>query len=442
MATTDLPNKPQAHSKPPHGYDDHQHQHHHRRPSQDMPTPPSSFTNSLNSNTVLTEITEDEKDNESIMFTVAEPAFSPPPAMAPPSSWRQHFRRQSLTANCPNDCQQPLTVFAKLTIQPGNERDFEQWYKDITKIQNDHWPGYMSSELLKPMAHSNDYISIFRYDNYAHLEAWMMSTQRHEMLQRAKAFSKEPPLLSFHSLEYWFVPPTTTNSSGGDDNTETMNNNNDEENADPTEASSGEQQPAAAQQQQQPAGPPRPPAKYKMVIVTALVIWAMNQWTGKVLVLIFGVGTLPKPLLQFLTTLLTVIAAAYVALPVSTALLGFWLFPAQPYLTTVRNGFISLPWPVPKLITSMESYYYTTFITKRDAAADAKRKEEEEQENNNNNSSDDEDEAVTEHGGNSSRSKVPKTEVEHGGGGDNDDDEPKRGISENQINAESNGDMV
>jgi antibiotic biosynthesis monooxygenase (ABM) superfamily enzyme len=431
---TNLPNKPQAHSGPDddRSHDQHQHhQHQHRRPSH-----PSSFTNSFNSNTVLTEITEDEKDNESIMFAVAEPAFSPaipPPATpAPRSSWKKHFRRQSLTANCPKDCQQPLTVFAKFAIQPGNERDFEQWYKDITKIQNDHWPGYLSSELLKPMAHSNDYIAIFRYDNYAHLEAWMMSTQRHEMLQRAKAFSKEPPLLSFHSLEYWFVPPPPTITSGGDDKPETMNNkNNDEENADPTEASTGDQPSPAAQP---PAAPPRPPPKYKMVIVTALVIWAMNQWTGKVLVLIFGKGTLPKPLLQFLTTLLTVMSAFYVALPVATALVGFWLFPAQPYLTTVRNGFMSLPWPVPKLITSMESYYYTTIIAKRDAAADAKRKGEE-QENNN---SSDEDEAATERGG---RSKVRKTEVEDGGG-DDDDDEPKNGNSENQINAESHGDVV
>jgi antibiotic biosynthesis monooxygenase (ABM) superfamily enzyme len=263
-----------------------------------------------------------------------------------PSSWRRLSLSslRNITSNCPHDAQQPLTVFAKLVIQPNYEQDFEQWYHDIARIQRDNWPGYLSSELLKPIAHSNEYISIFRYDSYEHLEAWMTSSQRHEMISRAKAFSQAPPLLTFHSLEYWFVPPTTSappviavNGSGGGGDESLLD-----------EIMSTE----PSQQQQQPRL--LPPPKYKMVVITFLVIWAMNQWTGKVIVLVVGKGTLPKPALQACTTFLTVLVTAYVALPVATAVSGFWLFPYQPYQTSLRNGFMSLPWPVPRILREVD----------------------------------------------------------------------------------------
>jgi hypothetical protein len=142
------------------------------------------------------------------------------------------------------------------------------------------------------------------------------------------------PLLTFHSLEYWFVPPTTNaprviavNSGGGDESTEPS-------------------------QQQQPRL--LPPPKYKMVVIIFSVIWAMNQWTGKAIVLVVGKGTLPKPALQACTTFLTVLTTAYVALPVATAVSGFCLFPYQPYQTSLSNGFMSLPWPVPKILSEVD----------------------------------------------------------------------------------------
>lgn len=267
-----------------------------------------------------------------------------------PSSWRRLSTRSlhkltdttissSTTASRPQpeNSQQPLTVFAKLHIQPGYEQDFEQWYRDIAQLQRDYWPGYLSSELVKPMsALSNEYISIFRYDNYEHLEAWMTSAERHDMIIRAKAFSQAPPILSFHSLEYWFVP---AQQQAGDEEEATVDG----------------QASTASPQLPSSSSPPSqvflPPPKYKMVAVTFLVIWSMLQWTGKAVQVVFGRGTLSKLGFQALSTFLTVLVTAYVAMPLYTAVLGFWLFPHQSYATSLHNGVMSLPWPIPKLTT-------------------------------------------------------------------------------------------
>ncbi len=145
------------------------------------------------------------------------------------------------------------------------------------------------------MADSNEYISIFRYDSYEHLQAWMKSPQRQEMLQRAKEFAQAPPILSFHSLEYWFVHHEQEQQDAQDQAVAT----------------------AAI------AKPPQPPPKYKMFLITFLVIWATNQWTGKVIRRVFGKGTLPMVWFQAITTLLTVAVAVYIGVPMATALTGF-----------------------------------------------------------------------------------------------------------------------
>jgi antibiotic biosynthesis monooxygenase (ABM) superfamily enzyme len=228
---------------------------------------------------------------------------------------------------CPKDSKHPLTVFTKMSIHPGLESSFELWYAEVTQLQRDHWPGYLSSEVLKPMADNNDYIFIVRYDNFEHLHAWITSSQQHEMLLRAKEFSQAPPVLSFHSLEYCFAPPPRGALGGGGGENELLGDNND----DPSVF--------------------LPPPKYKILIITFLAIWAMNQWTGKVVLRIFGVGTLPMVWFLAVSTFLTVAVAIYVAVPLATALTGFWLFPHQPYTTSLRNGIMSLPWPIPNLVS-------------------------------------------------------------------------------------------
>ena len=186
---------------------------------------------------------------------------------------------------CPKECTRPLTVFARHNIIPGREKDFEQWVKEMASLQHG-LPGYLSSELIRPTGNSQEYVSIFRYDNYAHLEEWMNTSKRAEMVERANAFSTKPIQLSYHSLEYWFVSEPSQKAQ-------------------------------------------LPPPRWKMMIVTFLTIWAQLQFVPDLVGLW---KELPFKVAEALTTLIIVILTTYLWFPILTRVLAFWLFPDQDYL--------------------------------------------------------------------------------------------------------------
>ena len=183
--------------------------------------------------------------------------------------------------SCPNETSQPLTVFAKHSIIPGKEKEFEAWVKEMIVVQK-HSPGYLSSELIRPAVSEQEYISIFRYDSYRNLQKWMACKERDEMIEKTSAFSSKPLIISFHSLEYLFV------SEQGR----------------------------------------IPPARWKSAIITFLVIFAQLQFLPT---LVGYIPNLPVKLAEAITTAIIVILATYVLLPITTRLFAFWLFPDEDY---------------------------------------------------------------------------------------------------------------
>jgi antibiotic biosynthesis monooxygenase (ABM) superfamily enzyme len=156
------------------------------------------------------------------------------------------------------------------------------------------------------MEDDRDYISIFRYDTYEHLKNWMQSELRAEFIERAKEFSETPVLVTYHSLEHWFVRNADKDM---DDFSVASSDNN--------KAKGG------------------PPAKYKMVVVVFLVIWfqlhfVLPNTVGKIDAL--------SPLAQeSLGTLIITTLTTYVFMPISTRILAFWLFPGCDYLSTLKE---------------------------------------------------------------------------------------------------------
>jgi antibiotic biosynthesis monooxygenase (ABM) superfamily enzyme len=197
-------------------------------------------------------------------------------------------KRELIHCNsCPNETGQPLTVFAKHSIIPGKEKEFEAWVKKMTVIQK-HAPGYLSSELIRPAVDEQEYVSIFRYDSYRNLQKWMASKERDEMIEKACAFSSKPLAISFHSLEYWFVSEQGRT----------------------------------------------PPARWKMTIITFLVIFSQLQFLPEMVGLI---PNLPMKLGEALTTAIVVILTTYVWFPILTRLFAFWLFPDEDYWAQFKS---------------------------------------------------------------------------------------------------------
>ncbi|CAJ1947345.1 unnamed protein product [Cylindrotheca closterium] len=179
---------------------------------------------------------------------------------------------------------QNLTIFAKHKVVRGKESQFQQWAREINATLS-KFEGYQGVEIVRPTTcKSNEYVNIFRFDNYEHLQLWMDSTERQQFLERTNEFDEEPIETSYHSLEYWFVQDQTDVGK--------------------------------------PA--PAPPSKQKMVVVTFLLIWLQVHFLGPA----FGGLDIPPLLAEALTVITVVILTTYISMPITTKyLLHWWLFP-------------------------------------------------------------------------------------------------------------------
>eukprot|EP00538_Stauroneis_constricta_P013492 CAMPEP_0119546350 /NCGR_PEP_ID=MMETSP1352-20130426/815_1 /TAXON_ID=265584 /ORGANISM="Stauroneis constricta, Strain CCMP1120" /LENGTH=324 /DNA_ID=CAMNT_0007591047 /DNA_START=75 /DNA_END=1049 /DNA_ORIENTATION=- len=209
---------------------------------------------------------------------------------------------------CDKDSSQPLTVFAKHLVRPADVDKFEAWCREITELCS-KYEGYLGSELIRPVScDKNEYVSIFRYNNYENLRRWMNSDDRKRMIAKTNEFADRSVQISYHSLEYWFVPPSGISDS---------------------------QNSSPSPQQQEKGAAGGPPPKYKMVFVTTRVVFSQLFWVPAVLNMI--APNLHWVLAQFLSVLIIVILATYILFPILTRLLAFWLFPDANYATKLKE---------------------------------------------------------------------------------------------------------
>lgn len=105
----------------------------------------------------------------------------------------------------------PVTTIVHHYILPGKMVAFEDWSLRIRTACR-AYEGYLGSEIIKPVDPPADneqctVISIFRFDTYAHLDAWMQSGERQVLLKETGSFCAGAPVVSqYESLEYMFPP--------------------------------------------------------------------------------------------------------------------------------------------------------------------------------------------------------------------------------------------
>ncbi len=176
----------------------------------------------------------------------------------------------------------PVTVDVMQRVKPGKERDFETLLEQIIGTAST-FAGYLGSSVFRPNEQEpSEYRVIFKFDRLENLKHWENSTARQRYLTQAKELTVNEGTFSIITgLETWFTLP----------------------------------------------GKPgmKPPARYKMVLVSGLAIFAINR----VLALLSGVwlGSLP-PLVQLaVLILITTALMTYVVMPRLTKLLAWWLYP-------------------------------------------------------------------------------------------------------------------
>ena len=230
----------------------------------------------------------------------------------------QYLRRSiSVGTDCPSEPDHPLTVLVNQFVRRDKRHIFAKWCREINLLAQ-HFEGFISTEVIRPTNESfienetittstpfhnefDEYIAIVRFDNYTNLQRWMTSKERSHMMERVDEFSDKVPIFSYNSIEHWFTSTVPTHTHG----VATSNRNGN-----------------------QGAGPP---PRYKMWMVTCVVIYSQVLWVPELTGLILPTNKLNPNFLKLINTVLTVTFSTFIFFPIITRLLSFWLFPKANY---------------------------------------------------------------------------------------------------------------
>jgi antibiotic biosynthesis monooxygenase (ABM) superfamily enzyme len=177
-----------------------------------------------------------------------------------------------------------VTVVTSRRVRPGHEEAFEEWLEGIGAAAARH-PGFVWRRITRPKDHDRpEWVVVFKFESYNALRGWTESLERRQWLERVKPHVldefKETVLTG---LERWFTLPAL---------------------------------PGAL-----------PPPRYKMALVTLLVVYplsqalgtAANQWLSGI----------PALLRSFVASLTLIVLLTWVVMPRVTRLLSRWLYPPR-----------------------------------------------------------------------------------------------------------------
>jgi hypothetical protein len=83
----------------------------------------------------------------------------------------------------------PVSAVISTRVKPGQQDAFLRWYRRISAVQA-RFEGFQGYKFEAPIPGvQDDWVTILRFDSDAHLEAWLNSEQRQQILQEANAFS-------------------------------------------------------------------------------------------------------------------------------------------------------------------------------------------------------------------------------------------------------------
>lgn len=173
----------------------------------------------------------------------------------------------------------PVTVSVARKVVPGREADYEAWMKEVTAKALEY-PGHMGVNVIRPTSASNEYVTIFRFDTYAHSRAWEDSPVRAEFRAALDGIVEgEDEVHKGTGLEFWFSLPEL---------------------------------------------PVANPSPHKMALVLVVVVFLLVS--GIRFVLSTFAADWPGTVQLFLTVFCQVMLMTYVVMPRVTALLKNWLF--------------------------------------------------------------------------------------------------------------------
>lgn len=175
----------------------------------------------------------------------------------------------------------PVTVVVRRTVKDRQQQGYERWLSALLEEVRD-FPGYLGTEVQRPLPPNRTYISVFRFDTPENLERFEQSDLRRRHLAKIVPFiDSDANWDRLTGLEVWFSPPPGT---------------------------------VAAQ-----------PVRWRMVILIIATVFVLVEGLGAL------VGTvapgLPGIARTALIVSIQVLLLTYVLLPWLTRTFRVWLFP-------------------------------------------------------------------------------------------------------------------
>ena len=174
------------------------------------------------------------------------------------------------------------TVTGIIVHQPRREayEEYERWLADIREACR-QFPGYLSTDVIRPIGEHNSYTVIIRFAGVEQLRAWMDSEVRRDYLQRiAHTLEDGDRYVIQTGLDFWFAPPAA-----------------------------------------------KPPKRYKQFLLTLSAIFPLTVAVPWALGPLAGGGSIAALLLgKLLVATLIVFLMVYVIMPRYTRLVAKWLY--------------------------------------------------------------------------------------------------------------------
>jgi antibiotic biosynthesis monooxygenase (ABM) superfamily enzyme len=98
-----------------------------------------------------------------------------------------------------------VSAVISMRIKPGTEKAYREWSQRIAAAQA-HYPGFQGFEVNPPIPGvQDDWVTVLQFDSEPHLNAWMTSPERQNLLDEAKGFTAETHYRTVRSgFDQWF----------------------------------------------------------------------------------------------------------------------------------------------------------------------------------------------------------------------------------------------
>lgn len=91
--------------------------------------------------------------------------------------------------------------------RPDARDEYERWLLEIREACQ-RFPGYLSTDVIRPVGGQDTYTVIIRFAGIAQLKAWIESDVRREFLERIEHALEQGDRYAIRTgLDFWFAPP-------------------------------------------------------------------------------------------------------------------------------------------------------------------------------------------------------------------------------------------